>query len=329
MAENKPAVWVFCEQANDEPLKIGLELLAKGRTLADQLDTELVAVILGKDLRAAAPCLIKGGADRVLAVQHPDLAEYAAEPYADVLVQLAKERQPVVWLFGATFVGRDLAPVVAVGLETGLSADCTELTIGADGLLHQIVPAFRGMATIICPAARPQMATVRPGVFQALPPDETRQGEVEWLTAEPVKARLQTIGRQRYADQGAPLEEAERVVAGGAGIDGQEGWDLLNQLAQALGAAVGATRPPLDDGFVAEGQMIGQSGKTVRPKLYIGIGISGEMQHLVGIQDAELVIAINKDPKAAIFPAADYGIVGDYKQIVPLLLEQLQMERQV
>ena len=221
-------------------------MLAKGRTLADQLDTELVAVILGKDLRAAAPCLIKGGADRVLAVQHPDLAEYAAEPYADVLVQLAKERQPVVWLFGATFVGRDLAPVVAVGLETGLSADCTELTIGATDFASK--PAFRGMATIICPQPVPdgygQTGSFPNPYLLTKPP-----GRGGMAGGRAGKSPLQTIGRQRYADQVRPWKKRNRWWQVPA-LMGKKA-ELLNQLAQALGAA-GCYPPPLDGGFVAE-----------------------------------------------------------------------------
>jgi len=326
LTEGYRGVWVFVEQKKGEFLPVGLQLLGKGREIADRLGEKLSALVLGRDVKDKAKALIGYGADEVLVVDQPKLEDYQTDLYAHVVTELVQKERPSVFLLGATYNGRDLAPTVAGRLETGLSSDCTRLEIDEEGRLVQVVPAFRGMASILCPDRRPQMATIRPGVFRLPAPDESRTGTVREVQVdlETVENRAELVELYLQEPEGKPLEEAETVVAGGAGIGDLEGWKLIEDLAQVLGAAVGATRPPLDEGWAREDQMIGQSGKTVRPDLYIGIGISGETQHVVGIEDAKVVVAINNDPGAPIFKVADYGIVADYRKVVPVLIERFK-----
>ena len=321
------AIWVFAEQRGGTLQGVGLELLGRGRELADQHGLALEALLLGHEVEGLAAGLVASGADTVYLADDPLLAAYSADAYTAVVERLAREHQPGFLLFGHTSLGRDLAPLLAARLETGLSAHVTGLEIDAAGLLRQIVPAFggRGMCAILCPDHRPQMATVRPGVLPRPAPQEGRTGQVVRvpveLDADAVRTRLLEVVSQQSAV--APLAQAEVVVAGGAGMGDREGWRLIERLADLLGAAVGGTRPPLDAGWIGEGQMIGQSGVTIRPKLYIGAGISGEMQHTVGIRDAGVVVAINSDPKARIFQEADLGVVGDARKVLPMLIEAL------
>jgi electron transfer flavoprotein alpha subunit len=244
-----------------------------------------------------------------------------------VISDLITQRKPEVFLLPATSIGSDLAPRVAARVNTGLSAHCTNLDINDRGELMQVVPAFGGkvMATILCQKHRPQMATVRPGVFRKGQPQKEK-GNIERIPMEvkPEDLRQKVIEVHREKSPAQSIEEADVVVAGGAGIGSPQDWIWVEQLARVLHGAVGGTRPPLDEGWIAEGQMIGQSGKTIRPKLYIGIGISGVIQHVVGIQDAKVIIAINNDPNAAIFQSADLGVVADFRKIVPLLIEEMK-----
>ncbi len=322
------ALWVFAEQRNGVLQPVALELLGRARELADERAVPLVALLLGHHVAGLAADLIAYGADTVYLADEPLLASYTCDAYASVITDLARQHQPNILLLGHTALGRDLAPVVAARLETGLSAHVTALEVDDQGLLRQIVPAFggRGMCAILCPTTRPQMATVRPGALRRPARQEGRAGKVVPVPVrlDPAAIRTRILEVVHQESTGTPLTEAEIVVAGGAGMGDREGWQLIEQLAEVLGAAVGGTRPPLDQGWIGEGQMIGQSGVTVRPKLYIGAALSGEMQHTVGIRDAGVVVAINSDPKARIFEEADYGIVGDAHKVLPALIKALR-----
>jgi len=320
-------IWVFAEQEEGCLSEAALELLGAARLLSEKRKSQVSAVILGHGIQALSDPLLAHGADRVWLADHPVLEKYSALPYTRVIANLIFTEKPDVFLLPATSLGSDLAPRVAARVNTGLSAHCTSLDINDQGELMQVVPAFGGkvMATILCQKHRPQMATVRPGVFRKRPP-QGGDGRIERVPVEvppeDLKQKVIDVHWERRPAQS--IEEAEVVVAGGAGIGTQEDWKWVGQLADVLHGAVGGTRPPLDEGWISEDQMIGQSGKTIRPKLYIGIGISGVIQHVVGIQDAKVIIAINQDPKAALFQSADLGVVADFKKIVPLLIEELK-----
>jgi len=323
-------IWTFAEQEDGCLAEVSLELLGAARLLAGKkMETEVSAVLLGRRIRDLVRPLFAHGADRVFLADHPALERYLSLPYTRVVSDLISGGHPEIFLLPATIQGSDLAARVAARLNTGLSAHCTHLDIDEKGELMQVVPAFGGkvMATILCPNHRPQMATVRPGVFRKGDPQE-RKGLVEEV---PVDLSSQDR-RQKLVDvywekpPGKSIEEAEVVIAGGAGIGNKEDWKWVDELARVLNGAVGGTRPPLDEGWISEAQMIGQSGKTIRPKLYIGIGVSGVIQHVVGIQDAKVIIAINNDAQAAIFKCADLGVVGDFRKIVPLLVQELRRD---
>ena len=320
-------IWVFIEQEEGCVAEVSYELLAVARQLsAKRENAEVVALLLGRGVEGLAGDLPAYGADRVLWVDHPSLEKYLTLPYTRVVGQLIREGKPEIFLLPATSAGSDLAARVAIRVNTGLSAHCTNLDINSRGELMQVVPAFGGkvMATILCPKHRPQMATVRPGVYRRGEPQEKR-GTLEERVAkiEPEDLKQKVVAVHWEKKPARPIEEAEIVVAGGAGIGNAEDWKWVEKLGESLHAAVGGTRPPLDEGWISEEQMIGQSGKTIRPKLYIGIGISGVIQHLVGIQDANVIVAINQDPQAAIFQSADLGVVADFRKVLPLLVEEL------
>ena len=319
-------IWVFAEQEEGCLSEVSLELLGAAKFLAEKRKAKVGAVLLGNRVRPLADQLLAYGADRVFLADDPLLEKYLTLPYTRVISDLITRKQPEVFLLPATPIGSDLAPRIAARVNTGLSAHCTNLDINDRGELMQVVPAFGGkvMATILCQKHRPQMATVRPGVFRKGQPQK-QKGSIEKIPVviKPEDLRQKVIEIHREKRPAQSIEEAEAVVAGGAGIGAQEGWHWVEDLAQVLHGAVGGTRPPLDEGWITEDQMIGQSGKTIRPKLYIGIGISGVIQHLVGIQDARVIIAINNDPKAALFQSADMGVVADFRKIVPLLIEEL------
>jgi electron transfer flavoprotein alpha subunit len=319
-------IWVFAEHEEGCLSEVSLELLTAARCLAEKRKLEICTVLLGDQVVSLADSLLTYGADRVLWADDPELKRYLAIPYTKIISDWVLKRKPEIFLLPATFLGSDLAPRIAARVNTGLSAHCTNLDINGKGELMQVVPAFGGkvMATILCPNHRPQMATVRPGVFRKGEARE-KKGSIERMAVELGSEDLrQKVIDVHYAKKAAQaIEEAEIVVAGGAGVGNAEDWKWIENLAGVLHGAVGGTRPPLDEGWIREDQMIGQSGKTIRPKLYIGVGISGVIQHTVGIQDAKTIIAINNDPKAAIFENADLGAVGDFRKILPLLIAEL------
>jgi electron transfer flavoprotein alpha subunit len=330
LAMAKPLIGVFMEQRGGVLHDVGLELLGKARELAEVAGSTVAALLLGADVAGLADRVIAHGAGLVLVADHPGLEPYRLLPYTAVLARACREYQPSILLLGATAMGMELAPRLAARLHTGLSAHCIDLQLDADGHLLQMVPGWGGgvIATIKCPNHRPQMATVMPGVMQKCEPTP-RSGQVIPLT---VAEDLDVSGPQvlevhRQEPKEMPLETADVVVAGGWGLGGPEGWQLVEELAGLLGGAVGATRPPVDAGWAREEQMIGQSGKTVRPRLYIGVGISGMSHHVVGMERSEFVVAINSDPQAPIFEVADMAVVGDYREILPPLLAELRQRR--
>jgi len=330
--DNYHSVWVFAEPREGGLRGVTFELLGEGRRLADELGQELCAVLLGDGIAERAQDLIAHGADRVYLVQHPSLSPYQTAPYADALSALIREHKPAIVLLGATSMGRDLASRVAARIQAGLTADCTELKIDAEtGNLMQIRPAFGGnlMATIICPRHRPQMATVRPKVMRPLPADPARKGEVVEVNPQLTDdgLPLKMIEAVLEATEKVNLQEAEIIVSGGRGLGKRENFKLIFDLADALGGAVGASRSVVDAGWVPQYHQVGQTGKTVQPKLYIAVGISGAVQHLAGMQSSDVIIAINKDPEAPIFKVATYGIVGDLFEIVPALTARIRQER--
>lgn len=321
-------VWVFAEQREGKLLNVVVELLGEGRKIADKLGVELTAVLLGNKVDDISEKLVKYGADIVLYAESELLETYTTDGYTKVITELIKERKPEIILIGATNIGRDLGPRLSARIHTGLTADCTRLEIDEeDNKLLMTRPAFGGnlMATIVCPDHRPQMSTVRPGVMERAKYDENRKGKIELvdieLTEEDIKAKVESVVKSGKAE--VPLEEAKIIVAGGRGLGTREGFELVEKLAKKLGGVVGASRATVDEGWIEHSHQVGQTGKTVRPKLYIACGISGAIQHLAGMQDAECIIAINKNPDAPIFKIADYGIVGDVNEIIPAILEAL------
>jgi electron transfer flavoprotein alpha subunit len=325
--EDYKGLWVFVEQRDGQPARVSLELLGAGRMLADKLDAEVTALLIGDGIRGIAQELIPCGADRVIVADDPVAKEYRTEVYADIIVEQALAGKPEILLIGATCFGRDLAPRIAARLRTGCTADCTELDVDKDkGLLVATKPYFGRnlMADIICPFHRPQIVTVRPGVMELKTQDRARQGEITPVDVniQERDTRVKVIETVRSAPEGVPLEEAEKVVACGMGVGDVEGFETVRELADLLGAQLGATSLPVDEGWISEDRKIGQTGKTIKPKLYIGCGVSGAIQHSAGMINSECIVAINTNPKAEIFDFADYGIVGDVKEIVPALINK-------
>jgi electron transfer flavoprotein alpha subunit/NAD-dependent dihydropyrimidine dehydrogenase PreA subunit len=322
-------VWVVAERGDGAIRGVTYELLGEGRRLADTLGDPLAAVLMGLSTDAEAAELIAHGANRVYVVNDPQLDQYQTATYAQALTDLVREHRPAVVLLGATSIGRDLASRVAARLEAGLTADCTELQIDPETHnLVQIRPAFGGnlMATIVCPDHRPQMATVRPKVMKRLPRDDTRQGEVVPVDLEVCADGLMTRVLETAHEGGdaVNLQEAEIIVAGGRGLGKPEHFAMLHELAEVLGGAVAASRAAVDAGWIPAYHQVGQTGKTVQPKLYIACGISGAVQHLAGMQSSDIIVAINRDPDAPIFKVATYGIVGDVFEIVPALTQRVR-----
>ncbi len=321
------AIWILAEQRDGELHEVGLQLLGKARELADQTGAKVTAVLLGHHVRPLAQTLINYGAESVLIADDPILETYRLLPYALVMERLIIEYQPEILLIGATAMGVELAPRIAAKVRTGLSAHCIDLRLDREGRLLQVVPGWGGgvVATITCPDRRPQMATVMPGIMKIIAPLE-REGEIKEVAVELPDGNLgpEVVEIKRGEPEKLPLEKADVVIAGGWGIGSREDWRTIEDLANALGGAVGATRPPVDEGWAEEGQMIGQSGKTVRPTLYIGIGISGLMHHVVGMDQSKHVISINKDPHADIFEVSDVMAVEDFRKIVPLLIKEIR-----
>jgi len=321
-------VWVWVEQFNHQAGSISWEMMGEGRKLADRRGTTLSACVLGYQAESIARQAIAYGADRVFLVDDPTLEVYRTDPYARILVELVRKYKPEIFLLGASTRGRDLAGAVATYIYTGLTADCTGLEIEEEtNLLLQIRPAFGGniMATIKCPDYRPQMATVRHHVFEMPVPNESREGQI--IRESPVlpEDRIASKVLDLIVEKNeVNLADAKIIVSGGRGLKGPEGFAILHELADVLGGAVGASRAAVDAGWISYAHQVGQTGRTVRPDLYIACGISGAIQHQAGMRTSKVIVAINKDPEAPIFQIADYGIVGDLFTVVPALTRALK-----
>ncbi len=329
MPNKKPGpVWVVAEQNEGAVEVVSLQLLGRARQLADELGAACEAVVMGSEVEAAAGELVAAGADRVFAAQSSALDIYQPAAYPEIVCSLALEHRPDILLLGSTCMGRELAPLVAARLNTGLAAHCTGLELDAEGRLKQQVPAYGGLMSIVCPEKRPQMATVARGVFQTPEPDGSRSGEVVAVTvpdmADPPVRTLEIVKRP---PAGIALEDSCVVVSGGAGAGGPEGWEMMRELSAALNAALGCTRPVVDEGWASPETMIGQSGKMICPQVYIGVGLSGEQQHMVGITGARLMAAVNCDPKSPVFDQVDIGIVEDCRTFLPVLIEKIKAFR--
>ncbi len=328
-------VWVWCETSEGRLRGVALELVTKGRELADQLGEKLVAVLIGHGIEFHAETLVQHGADKVLVVDEKIFEHYTTDAYTIAMNTLIAPRKPAIVLYGATSNGRDLAPRIAARMALGLTADCTGLDIDDERQIVQTRPAFGGniMAEIISPYTRPQMATVRPNVFKPGEPDTSRTGDIQKieLTVSPVQIRTRVLETVNETVEGMrSVEEADVIVCSGRGIKDPSNLELPKQLATLLDAAVGGSRPIVDLGWLPPSQQVGQSGRTVCPKLYIALGISGAIQHLAGMSSSDIVVAINKDPEAPIFSIADFGIVGDIFAVLPEVIEavkELQAKR--
>lgn len=321
-------VFVFVEQREGNIQGVAIELLGKARNLADSLGENVYAMLLGKDIENKAQNLIAYGADKVIVASYDELEEYTTEAYTQAISQIAKEYKPSIILFGATTIGRDLGPRLSARLSTGLTADCTRLEISEEKEFLMTRPAFGGnlMATIICPEHRPQMSTVRPGVMKAMDKDDSRKGEIEKITINFNKDKFKVRIKETVKEKSNMIDiaEAKILVSGGRGVGNKEGFVALNNLAEVLNAEVSASRAVVDAGIVDHDRQVGQTGKTVRPNLYIACGISGAIQHMAGMEESDYIVAINKDRYAPIMQSADLGIVGDVKKIIPLLTERLK-----
>ncbi|MCI2050039.1 MAG: electron transfer flavoprotein subunit alpha/FixB family protein [Lachnospiraceae bacterium] len=345
MTENKEeykGVFVFAQQVDNKLSNIALELVGKGKLLAKDLDTQLTAVLIGSDVKDLAVELGEYGADRVILIDDPELKDYRTEPYAHALASTIKKFKPDVMLVGATAIGRDLGPRVSARVHTGLTADCTQLEIGdfplkpvpgheSEQLHKQLLmtrPAFGGntIATIACPDYRPQMATVRSGVMQKSEKVAGRQAEIVEFNPgfTPDRKYVQILEIIKDTKKTADIMDAKILVSGGRGVGSPENFKILDDLAAALGGMVSCSRAVVDAGWKPKELQVGQTGKTVRPHVYFAIGISGAIQHLAGMEESDIIIAINKDESAPIFDVADYGIVGDLNKIVPKLTEAIK-----
>ncbi len=322
-------VWVFVEQADGHPARVSLELLGKGRELAAKLDVELTAFLIGESVGQLARELIFYGADRVILADDPMLKDYGTELYTDIISEQAMKEKPEVLIVGATPIGRDLAPRLSFRLNAGCTADCTDLDIDEENRLFVSTrPAFGGnvMATIICPEHRPQMSTVRPGVMPLPERDESRKGEIIDLHVHFKKedVRVEVLECLKGKSEGVNILEADRIVAAGMGVGDRDTFEMIRELTELLEAEVAATRLAVEAGWISHDFQIGQTGKTVRPSLYMACGISGAVQHTAGMSGSKIIIAINSDPNAEIFKIADYGIVGDVGKVVPALIAELK-----
>jgi len=324
--------WVFVEQSHGKPARVSLELLGKGKDLAEKLGVDLTAIVLGDALGSLPQELIAYGAERVLVAEDSVLRDYRTELYADIIAGAVLDRKPEVLIVGATPIGRDLAPRLSFRLNAGCTADCTGLDIDQENRLFVSTrPAFGGnvVATIICPNHRPQMATVRPGVMPLPEKDKARRGEVVPLAIqikqEDIKVKiLETV---EAVSEGVAIEEAERVVCVGMGGADAETFTMIRELAGLLDAEVAATRLAVEAGWLTHDLQVGQTGKTIRPELYVACGISGAVQHTAGMTGSKLIVAINKDSRAEIFNYADYGIVGDLRKVLPAIIEEVKAMR--
>ena len=341
--EQYKGVFIYAQQVDGEISPIAFELLGKAKDLAVDLDTNVTAVLLGSGVKGLAPELAKYGADRVIVVDDPVLEIYRTEPYTQALAAVIHEYKPEIMLVGATAIGRDLGPRVSARVGTGLTADCTKLEIGDFPLnplpgkeqkhnqLLMTRPAFGGntIATIACPDNRPQMATVRPGVMQKIEPVEGAEAEVIEFAAQIQENNcfVEILDVVKEVAEVADIQDAKILVSGGRGVGSKENFKLLEDLAQAIGGTVSCSRAVVDNGWLPKDLQVGQTGKTVRPNVYFAIGISGAIQHTAGMEESDLIIAINKDESAPIFDVADYGIVGDLNKIVPLITEAIKARK--
>ena len=338
--EEYKGVFVFAQQVDNKLNGIALELVGKGKDLAKDLGTEVTAVLIGSDVMSLTKELAEYGADRIIVVDDPELKEYRTEPYAHALAEVIKKYKPEIMLVGATAIGRDLGPRVSTRIHTGLTADCTQLEIGdfpinpipgREQLHNQLLmtrPAFGGntIATIACPNFRPQMATVRPGVMQKAERVEGAQAVIEEFNPGfvPNNKYVEILDIVKAVSDVEDIMDAKILVSGGRGVGSAENFKLLDDLAEALGGTVSCSRAVVDAGWKSKDLQVGQTGKTVRPHVYFAIGISGAIQHLAGMEESDIIIAINKDETAPIFDVADYGIVGDLNKILPALTEKIK-----
>ncbi|MDY6542176.1 electron transfer flavoprotein subunit alpha/FixB family protein [Clostridioides difficile] len=326
-------VLVVIEQRENVIQTVSLELLGKATEIAKDYDTKVSALLLGSKVEGLIDTLAHYGADEVIVVDDEALAVYTTEPYTKAVYEAIKAADPIVVLFGATSIGRDLAPRVSARIHTGLTADCTGLAVAEDTkLLLMTRPAFGGniMATIVCKDFRPQMSTVRPGVMKKNEPDETKEAvinrfKVEFNDADKLVQVVQVI---KEAKKQVKIEDAKILVSAGRGMGGKENLDILYELAEIIGGEVSGSRATIDAGWLDKARQVGQTGKTVRPDLYIACGISGAIQHIAGMEDAEFIVAINKNPEAPIFKYADVGIVGDVHKVLPELISQLSVAKE-
>ncbi len=321
-------VWVFAEQRDGELQKVSLEILGEGREIADKLGVELTAILLGNKTDAMARELVAFGADKVIVADHPLLGHFTTDAYTKVICELANARKPEIIFIGASYLGRDLGPRVAARLSTGLTADCTSLDTDKEtNNLLMTRPAFGGnlMATIVCGDHRPQMATIRPGVFEKLTRDDNRTCEIEKVTVNLTETdiRTKTLEVVKLAKNIADIGEANIIVSGGRGVGSKENFALLESLATSLDGVVAGSRAAVENGWVDKSVQVGQTGKTVRPTVYIACGISGAIQHLAGMQESDYIIAINKDASSPIMQAADISIAEDYAKVLPEMIAQI------
>ena len=323
-------IFVFIQQVDNKVAGVSHELLGKAKELAKDMETEVTAVLLGSNVSGLCKDLASYGADKIIMVDNKDLKLYSTKPYAYCITKVIEKYKPAAFLYGATAIGRDLAPRVAARVRTGLTADCTKLDVATDGTknLRMTRPAFGGniMATIICPDYRPQMATVRPGVMQKIKPIEGANAPVDKFDVEiPASENdVQILDVVKKESHKMDIQDAKILVSGGRGMGKPENFKLLEDLAAALGGTVSSSRACVDAGWVEKDIQVGQTGKTVRPNLYVACGISGAIQHLAGMEESDVIMAINKDATAPIFEVADFGIVGDALKILPLLTENVK-----
>ena len=341
--EEYKGVFVFAQQVDNKLNSIALELVGKGKDLPKDLNTEVTAVLVGSDVKDLCTELAEYGADRVIVVDDPELKEYRTEPYAHALTEVINKYKPEIMLIGATAIGRDLGPRVSARVHTGLTADCTQLEIGdfpinpvpgREQLHNQLLmtrPAFGGntIATIACPNFRPQMATVRPGVMQKAERVEGAQAVIEEFNPGfvPNDKYVEILEVVKAVSEVEDIMDAQILVSGGRGVGSAENFKLLEDLAEALGGTVSCSRAVVDSGWKSKDLQVGQTGKTVRPHVYFAVGISGAIQHLAGMEESDIIVAINKDETAPIFDVADYGIVGDLNKILPALTEKIKEAR--
>lgn len=321
-------ILVFAEQRESVIQNVAFELIGKARELADEINEDVTAVLCGDKISNLSDQLIHAGADRVLIVDDPCLKDYVTEQYAQAVYHIISEYKPEICLFGATTIGRDLAPRLSARLRTGLTADCTSLEIAEDRNLQMTRPAFGGnlMATIVCDEHRPQMSTVRPGVMRRKADDPTRTGKVENVKVpfDASRFKVKMIGKQHETKTMVDITEANILISGGRGVGTDGGFDKLKALAKTIDAEVSSSRAMVDAGLIGHERQVGQTGKTVRPDIYFAFGISGAIQHLAGMEESEFIIAVNKDKFAPIFQVADLGIVGDLHKVLPVLTEKLK-----